>query len=83
MDHLTRQAIRATIFIDDIRASNASQIEVETDTDKIKKVFRKAGWTFNEEKETAPSQEVYYLGFHFDSRAQKYRVHNSKFNQLD
>ena len=83
MDHLTRQAIRATIFIDDIRASNASEREIKTDTEKIKKVFCKAGWTFNEEKETAPSQEVYYLGFHFDSRTQKYRVHDNKFNQLE
>ena len=83
MDHLTRQAIRATIFIDDIRTSNASEGRVKNDTEEIKRVFSKAGWTFNEEKETAPNQEVYYLGFHFDSRTQRYRVHDNKFSQIE
>ena len=83
IDHLLRRAIKTTIFIDDIRASNASPKEIETDTNEIKAVFRKAGWTFNDKKETSPSQDVYYLGFHYDSRIQRYKVHDSKLNQIE
>ena len=83
MDHLARRNIRATIFIDDIRANNASKEKIEEDTKKIKNVFTKAGWTFNEEKETPPDQSVYYLGFHYDSRTHRYKVHDNKFNQIE
>ena len=83
MDHLARRNIRATIFIDDVRANNTSKEKIEEDTKVIKKVFVKAGWTFNEEKETPPDQIVYYLGFFYDSRMQKYKVHDNKFNQIE
>ena len=83
IDHLLRRAIKTTIFIDDIRANNASLRQVETDTNEVKEVFRKAGWTFNGDKETKPSQDIYYLGFHYDSRIQRYKVHDSKLNQIE
>ena len=75
IDHLLNKKVKATIFIDDIRASNASEEGVKNDTKKIKETFAKAGWTFNNNKETKPNQEVYYLGFHYDSRIQRYKVH--------
>ena len=83
IDHLLRRAIKTTIFIDDIRASNASLKGIENDTNEIKAVFRKAGWTFNDKKETPPSREVYYLGFHHNSEVQRYRAHDNKLNQIE
>ena len=75
--------MKATIFIDDIRASNASEEGVKNDTKKIKEVFAKAGWTFNNKKETEPNQEVYYLGFRYNSNTQRYMVHPGKLSQIE
>ena len=83
IDHLLNKKVKATIFIDDIRASNASEEGVKNDTKEIKETFAKAGWTFNNKKETKPSQEVYYLGFHYDSRIQRYKVHPGKISQIE
>ena len=48
------------MFIDDIRVNNRSAESVAKDTAVVKNVFMQAGWTFNDDKETSPSQEVYY-----------------------
>jgi len=83
IDYLANMNIRSIIFIDDIRVNNRSAEAVAKDTIVVKKVFTQAGWTFNNDKETSPSQEVYYLGFYYDSETQKYRVHENKICQVE
>ena len=83
LDHLASKHIKSTIFIDDIRINGKSVETVIKDTSTVKNVFSKAGWTFNDSKETPPSQEVYYLGFFYDSVKQKYRVHENKIRQVE
>ena len=83
IDHLSNLDIRSVVFIDDIRVNNDSIASVSRDTQVVKDVFSKAGWTFNESKESSPSQEVYYLGFYYDSVKEKYRVHPSKLSQIE
>ena len=83
IDHLASKNIRAVMFIDDIRVNNRSAEAVAEDTIVVKNVFTRAGWVFNDSKETSPSQEVYYLGFYYDSETQKYRVHENKIRQVE
>ena len=83
LDYLSRLNIKATMFIDDIRSNNVSIASVSEDTKIVKEVFKKAGWTFNESKESSPSQEVYYLGFYYNSVTEKYTVHPSKIRQVE
>ena len=82
-DYLANKNIRTVMFIDDIRVNNRSAESVAKDTVVVKNVFTQAGWTFNDDKETSPSQEVYYLGFYYDSETQKYRVHENKIRQVE
>ena len=82
IDHLASKKIKSTIFIDDIRINSKSADAAIKDTLVVKDVFSKAGWIFNDGKETSPSQEVYYLGFFDDSVKQKYRVHENKIRQV-
>ena len=63
--------------------ARARRFRCAKDTVVVKNVFTRAGWTFNDSKETSPSQEVYYLGFYYDSVTQKYRVHENKIRQVE
>ena len=83
IDHLSKLNIKSTVFIDDIRSNNVSIASVSRDTQVVKEMFSKAGWTFNESKETPPSQEVYYLGFYYSSVTERYKVHGSKIRQVE
>ena len=83
IDHLYRLEVKATIFIDDVRCNNNSDDSVSKDTTTVKSIFSKAGWIFNDSKESPPSQEVYYLGFYYNSITQRYKVHESKIKQIE
>ena len=83
LDHLASRDIRSNIFIDDQRVNNDSAAAVSEDTLIVKKVFNKAGWVFNDEKETPPEQTVYYLGLWFDSTTLRYSVHEHKITQIE
>ena len=52
IDHLATLSIKASIFIDDNRINNNSATAVSKDVVIVKEVFTKAGWIFNDEKET-------------------------------
>ena len=83
IDHLGTLNIRSNIFIDDQRVNNKTAVAVSKDATIVKQVFTKAGWVFNDNKETPPEQVVYYLGFWYDSTTQKYRVHDNKILQVE
>ena len=72
IDYLGTLKIRTSIFIDDNRVNNKTAVAVSKDVVIVKQVFTKAGWVFNDDKETPPNQVVYYLGFWYDSTTQKY-----------
>ena len=52
IDHLSRLKVKSTIYIDDIRCNSDSDISTSQDTLTIKEVFTRAGWIFNDSKET-------------------------------
>ena len=83
LDHLATRDIKSNIFIDDQRINNDTAVAVSEDTLIVKKVFNKAGWVFNDEKETPPEQVVYYLGLWFDSTSLRYSVHEHKIAQIE
>ena len=83
LDHLATRDIKSNIFIDDQRINNDTAVAVSEDTLIVKKVFNKAGWVFNDEKETPPEQTVYYLGLWFDSTTLRYSVHEHKIAQIE
>ena len=83
IDHLATLSIKASIFIDDNRINNNSATAVSKDVVTVKHVFTKAGWIFNDEKETPPQQMVYYLGFWYSSITGKYQVHQNKIRQVE
>ena len=83
IDHLATLNIKASIFIDDNRVNNNSATAVSKDVVIVKEVFTKAGWIFNDEKETPPQQIVFYLGFWYSSITGKYQVHENKIRQVE
>ena len=83
IDYLATLNIKASIFIDDNRVNNNSATAVSKDVVTVKYVFTKAGWIFNDEKETPPQQEVFYLGFWYSSITGKYKVHENKIRQVE
>ena len=83
IDHLGTLNIRSNIFIDDQRINNNTAVAVSKDTIIVKQVFTKAGWVFNNSKETPPEQVVYYLGHWYNSTTQRYKVHDNKIAQVE
>ena len=83
IDHLSNLGVKGVIFIDDIRTNNDSDDSVKKDAITIKEVFSQAGWIFNESKESSPSQEVFYLGFYYNSVTERYKVHEGKISQIE
>ena len=83
IDHLGTLSIKASIFIDDNRVNNNTAAAVSKDVVVVKEVFTKAGWIFNDDKETPPQQVVYYLGFWYSSITGRYQVHDNKIRQVE
>ena len=81
IDHLYHLEVKATIFIDDVRCNNDSDDSVSKDTTTVKSIFSKAGWIFNDSKESPPSQEVYYLGFYYNSITQNTKCTKAKLSK--
>ena len=76
-------SIKDSIFIDDNRVNNNTATAVSKDVVTVKEVFTKAGWIFNDDKETPPQQVVYYLSFWYSSITGRYQVHENKIRQVE